>query len=81
MKISALVVLLTLCFLPSTTSGTSGRQVLVVYPVNCPDLDKDRVNYSKQIADYYVLKRAIPASNVLGVTNDFMLNTSSRPKR
>jgi len=67
-RFCALLVILTLCFLSPTTSATSGRQVLVVYPVNGPDLDKDGVNDSKQIADYYVLKRAIPSSNVLGVT-------------
>src|SRR5215831_8044246 len=50
----------------------SPKQVLVVYPTNGPDLDKDGVNDSKQLADYYVQKRGIPAANVLGVNISVM---------
>jgi uncharacterized protein (TIGR03790 family) len=42
------------------TSAASARRVLVVYPTG--------VNDSKQLADYYVQKRGIPATNVLGVS-------------
>ena len=38
-----------------------------MYPTNGFDLDKDGVNDSKQLAEYYAQKRGIPASNVLGV--------------
>jgi uncharacterized protein (TIGR03790 family) len=48
-------------------AAISASHVLVVYPINGPDFDKDGVNDSKQIADYYVQKRGIPATNVLGV--------------
>src|SRR5690242_10728582 len=50
--------------LPLPVWATSPSQVLVVYPTN---IEKDGVNDSKQLADYYVQKRGIPASNVLGV--------------
>jgi uncharacterized protein (TIGR03790 family) len=46
--------------LPPETSAISPRQVLVVYPTNGP-------YESKQLADYYVQKRGVPAANVLGV--------------
>jgi hypothetical protein len=47
-------------------SALSARRVLVVYS-NGPGLNNDGINHSKQLADYYVQKRGIPAANVLGV--------------
>jgi uncharacterized protein (TIGR03790 family) len=61
-----LMVFFTSLPLPSG-AAISASHVLVVYPINGPDFDKDGVNDSKQIADYYVQKRGIPATNVLGV--------------
>jgi hypothetical protein len=52
----------------------SAARVLVVYPANGPDTDKDGVNDSKQLTEYYVQKRRIPASNVLGVTISVIQN-------
>src|SRR5215831_7973830 len=63
-----LVVFLVQLSVSPITSATSAQQVLVVYRTNGLDLDNDGVSDSKQLADYYVKKRGIPASNVLGVT-------------
>lgn len=60
------------CFFPPSVRATSARQVLVVYPINGPDLDQDGLNDSKQLADYYVQKRGIPSTNVVGVTISVM---------
>lgn len=62
-----LVSLLFLLLLAVDASALSPGKVLVVYPTNGPDLDNDGKNDSKQLADYYVQKRGIPAANVLGV--------------
>jgi uncharacterized protein (TIGR03790 family) len=63
----ALIASFALLWIASGAFAMSPKQVLVVYPTNGPDLDKDGVNDSKQLADYYVQKRGIPAANVLGV--------------
>src|SRR5262252_1791452 len=59
-----LVAFLVQLSLSPTASATSPQQVLVVYRTN----DLDSGGDSKQLADYYVKKRQIPATNVLGVT-------------
>src|SRR5215510_7422192 len=66
--ICVIVLLLALIPFSPRVSATSAQQVLVVYPSNGPDLDMDGLNDSKQLADYYVRKRGIPTTNVLGVT-------------
>src|SRR5262249_31987421 len=66
--ICVIVLLIVLIPLPPRVSATTAQQVLVVYPSNGPDLDMDGMNDSKQLADYYAQKRAIPSANVLGVT-------------
>lgn len=61
------ILLFALLALAPGAEAISARQVLVVYPTNGPDLDRDGVNDSRQLADYYAQKRGIPAANVLGV--------------
>src|SRR5688572_31313337 len=71
------VLILTFSLLASATpqsrpAGLSPSRVLVVYPTNGPDRDRDGMNDSKQLADYYVQKRRIPAANVLGLNISVM---------
>jgi uncharacterized protein (TIGR03790 family) len=66
-RILALVVFI-LALTSGRASALAPSRLLVVYPANGPDTDKDGQNDSKQLADYYVRRRGIPAANVLGVT-------------
>ncbi len=50
------------------TSPLDPSRVLVVYKINDKDADGDGVPDSKQLAEYYALKRNVPQSNLLGVT-------------
>ncbi len=52
----------------AATTGISPARVLVVYNANWPDADKDGVNDSRAVADYYLRKRGIPPDNLLGLT-------------
>jgi len=55
---------------PPDFSGTNPGRLLIVYndsPTMNPDADGDGVPDSKEIAQYYQLKRNIPDSNMLGL--------------
>ena len=57
----------------AATSSPTPDRVLVVYNSNwIGDLDKDGVQDSLQVANYYAAKRGIPSANIIGVpcTND-----------
>ncbi len=62
-----------MCLVPAV-AGIAPNRLLVVYQTNSPDKDLNGVGDSLQLASYYILKRGVPASNMLGVTTTVLYN-------
>src|SRR5262245_45078397 len=53
----------------ATAWATAPSQVLLVYPVVSGDSNNNGIGDARELVDYYIAKRGVPADHVLGVAN------------